>query len=206
MFLLTQKTCFDVFIIFITCCVVLILSTSAQERTYCIDHIKNHNALMMKEIFALRSSIMRRNAHLVDWLAEHFGAVEMQMVHKNPGARHRTPPVSTACTLPLVKGQLSFFSTYSYNEYSHFLLYVDCFVYIPAECTLVLLGMPATSPSTPHHPKLPYSRYSPNTASIGPAEGTCYTPSTPWFPPPPEYIVMRYVGGCALILCVLYFH
>jgi len=54
------------------------------ERTYCIDHIKNHNALMMKEIFALRSSIMRRNTHLVDWLAEHFGAVEMQMVQKKP--------------------------------------------------------------------------------------------------------------------------
>lgn len=32
--------------------------------------------------------------------------------------------------------------------------------------------MPATSPSTPHHPKLPYSRYSPNTASIGPAEAS----------------------------------
>ena len=55
-----------------------------QERTYAIDYIKNFNSLVMKEITILRASIMRRNAHLVDWLADNFGATQMQMIHKKP--------------------------------------------------------------------------------------------------------------------------
>ena len=57
-----------------------------QERTYFIDYMKNHNALMMKEISYLRSSIMRRNAEMVDWLVDHVGPVQMQLIHKKPGS------------------------------------------------------------------------------------------------------------------------
>ena len=75
-----------------------------QERSYCIDYIKNQNALMMKDIFELRSSIIRHNAHLVDWLADNFGAVQMQMVHKKPRASYVTTPDNRPITLLRDKG------------------------------------------------------------------------------------------------------
>jgi len=74
------------------------------ERSYCIDYIKNQNALMMKDIFELRSSIIRHNAHLVDWLADNFGAVQMQMVHKKPRASYVTTPDNRPITLLRDKG------------------------------------------------------------------------------------------------------
>ena len=58
-----------------------------------MDYIKNHNALTMKEVSDLRASIMRRNAHLVVWLADHIGTVQMQMMHKKSAAPEARSPV-----------------------------------------------------------------------------------------------------------------
>ena len=47
---------------------------------------------MMKEISDMRSSIMRCNAQIVDWLVEYVGPVQMQLVHKKPStAAYVTP-------------------------------------------------------------------------------------------------------------------
>lgn len=63
-----------------------------QERTYFIDHIKAQNALMMKDISDLRTSILRHNARLVDWLAEHVGARQIQLIHKRPRSVDQSLP------------------------------------------------------------------------------------------------------------------
>ena len=47
---------------------------------------------MMREISELRSSIMRRNAQLVDWLVDHVGAVQMQLIHRKPGIASFSTP------------------------------------------------------------------------------------------------------------------
>jgi len=75
------------------------------ERTYAVDYIKNFNSLMMKEISNLRSSIMRRNAHLVDWLADNFGATQMQLVHKKPCSSADTTPIILPSTAPPCRSQ-----------------------------------------------------------------------------------------------------
>ena len=66
-----------------------------QGRTYFADYMKNHNALIMQDIFDLRTSIMRRNAQLVDWLTDHLGPVKLQMIHKKPCPVPHTSPVTS---------------------------------------------------------------------------------------------------------------
>ena len=70
-----------------------------QERTYFIDYIKNHNACMMRDISEMRSSIMRRNVQLVDWLVDNVGPLQMQLIHKKP--------TEVGCTTPIAPSSIS---------------------------------------------------------------------------------------------------
>jgi hypothetical protein len=62
------------------------------------------NAVYMKEIAALRTSIMRRNAHIFDWLVQQAGTAQVHLFHKKPALFHNnttTPGKRCACT-PLI--------------------------------------------------------------------------------------------------------
>jgi len=71
-----------------------------QERTYFVDYIKNHNACMMRDISEMRSSIMRRNAQLVDWLVANVGPLQMQLIHKKPAEVGCTTPIAPSSISP----------------------------------------------------------------------------------------------------------
>jgi len=75
------------------------------QRTYYIDYIKNHNSLMIREIFDMWSSIMRRNAQLIDWLVDQFGAKELQMMHTKPGSSPSPVAMSNSSTHLDFRGQ-----------------------------------------------------------------------------------------------------
>ncbi|RLM64484.1 hypothetical protein C2845_PM16G06130 [Panicum miliaceum] len=64
------------------------------ERTYAIDFIKMHNVQMLQDVYNMRSCLMRRYAELVDWLVEHVGATQLQLIHKRPSFSSRTPESS----------------------------------------------------------------------------------------------------------------
>jgi hypothetical protein len=49
-----------------------------------MDYIQMHNAQLMQEMAKLRVTIIRKNAQLVDWLAEHVGSDQLQLIHRRP--------------------------------------------------------------------------------------------------------------------------
>lgn len=49
-----------------------------------VDYLKRHAALNMRDISQMCSSMLKRHAELVDWLAEHVGGPEVQNIHKKP--------------------------------------------------------------------------------------------------------------------------
>jgi len=75
-----------------------------MERTYFIDYIKNHNASMMRDISEMRSSIMRRNAHFVDWLVDNVGPLKMQLIHKKPAVSGCSTPIAPSSITPSDRG------------------------------------------------------------------------------------------------------
>jgi hypothetical protein len=44
-----------------------------------MDYIQMHNAQLMQEMAKLRVAIIRKNAQLVDWLAEHVGSINSNL-------------------------------------------------------------------------------------------------------------------------------
>lgn len=63
---------------------VLIFSFLSQTKVYALDFILRHNAQMMQEMTRMRSSIMRRNAQLVDWLVQHVGSHTISRIPTTP--------------------------------------------------------------------------------------------------------------------------
>jgi len=61
---------------------ILIIPFS-QEKLYAVDFFKMQNALMMREIFQLRSALMKRNAALFDWFVQHIGSSQIALIHKD---------------------------------------------------------------------------------------------------------------------------
>ncbi|CAL4962916.1 unnamed protein product [Urochloa decumbens] len=55
-------------------------------RTYAMDYIKMHTGQLLQEVARMRIGILRSSAHLVDWLAEHVGSNQLQLIHKRPSA------------------------------------------------------------------------------------------------------------------------
>jgi hypothetical protein len=62
-----------------------------------MDYIQMHNAQFMQEMAKLRIAIIRKNAQLVDWLAEHVGSTQLQLIHRRPTfqTQHGDPNAST---------------------------------------------------------------------------------------------------------------
>jgi len=54
---------------------------------------------MMRELFNLRSSIMRSNALLVDWLVDQCGPTQVQLMHKKPGPAAHVKPDACLSTM-----------------------------------------------------------------------------------------------------------
>ncbi|CAL5017614.1 unnamed protein product [Urochloa decumbens] len=54
------------------------------NKLYAIDYIRMHNAKMFREITSFRSSVMRLNAKLLDWLVSNVDPVHLAMIHKKP--------------------------------------------------------------------------------------------------------------------------
>jgi len=100
-----------------------------QERTFFVDYIKNHNALMMKDIYELRSSIMRRNAYLVDWLVDNCGASQLQMVHRKPLASTLNPPGITPSPMPVDRGDTCSRRFFLANNYTQIIIVVCLFIF-----------------------------------------------------------------------------
>ena len=103
----------------------------AQERTYFIDYIKNHNASMMRDISEMRSSIMRRNAHLVDWLVDNVGPLKMQLIHKKPAVSGCSTPIAPSSITPSDRGHgTSLVGSQRYEFLIFFVSILGAFVYV----------------------------------------------------------------------------
>jgi len=102
-----------------------------MERTYFIDYIKNHNASMMRDISEMRSSIMRRNAHFVDWLVDNVGPLKMQLIHKKPAVSGCSTPIAPSSITPSDRGHgTSLVGSQRYEFLIFFVSVLGAFVYV----------------------------------------------------------------------------
>ena len=93
--------------------------------------MKNHNALMMKERSYLRSSIMRRNAEMVDLLVDHVGPEQMQLIHKKPAVSGCSTPIAPSSITPSDRGHgTSLVGSQRYEFLIFFVSILGAFVYV----------------------------------------------------------------------------
>ncbi|CAL4990774.1 unnamed protein product [Urochloa decumbens] len=68
-------------------------------RTYAMDYIKMHTGHLLQELARMRIAILKRSAGLVDWLAEHVGSNQLQLIHKRPSSSMNATAVSLPCNV-----------------------------------------------------------------------------------------------------------